>query len=155
VLRPVNGDRFLVSFSQPCRGLGRPCGVPAVGSGGRVCSRVGARLGERKWKPGLIDGILAIGAGALICSISFELAANGFQLSRPLPLVLGIALGRLPSQGGQPVEGSGPAGPARWRQRRLAPGAGRTSRGMLAIGVVKVRGVSVALVVIWSRTCPR
>jgi hypothetical protein len=96
VLRPVNGDRrFLVSFSQLCRGLGRHVECLLWDAVAASFSRWRA-AGQRKWQPGLIGGVLAIGAGALICSISFELAADGFQLSRPLPLVLGIALGRLP-----------------------------------------------------------
>jgi hypothetical protein len=50
---------------------------------GRDGPRVGALRGNGSGGPGLIGGVLAIGAGALIRSISFELAADGFQLSNP------------------------------------------------------------------------
>jgi hypothetical protein len=111
--------------------------------------------GQRKWRPGLIGDVLAIGAGALICSISWELAADGFQLSSPCRWCWGRVSGPTARRGiGRRL------GRLDWRQRRLAAGAGRTSPGIpeqlvLAIGVLKARGVSVALLVaIWSRTCP-
>jgi hypothetical protein len=67
VLRPVNADRFLVSFSQLGRGLGRHLECAAVGRGAWPClSRVGALLGIlRKWTPGPIGGVLAIGASGI------------------------------------------------------------------------------------------
>ena len=82
VLRPFNGDRFLVSFSQHCRGLGRHVECLLWDAVAAFFLAL-ARCWQRKCRTGLIGGVLAIGAGALICSSSFQLAADGFQLSSP------------------------------------------------------------------------
>jgi hypothetical protein len=73
--------------------------------------------GQRRWKPGLIGGVLATGAEALICSSSFELAADGFQLSSS---AVGAGHGPWRAYLLGPTAAStdsGPAGPAWWRQR--------------------------------------
>lgn len=49
----------------------------------------------RTWRAGLIGGVLAFGAGALISSVSFELAQEGLRLGGPLPVAIGIAVGAL------------------------------------------------------------
>jgi hypothetical protein len=62
MLRPVNGNRFLVSFSQLCRGLGRHVECLLWDPVAVSFSRWRA-AGQRKCRPGLIGGVLAIGAG--------------------------------------------------------------------------------------------
>jgi hypothetical protein len=108
------------------------------------------RLGHRRRGVDL-QHLLGVGCGTASSSVASAVGAGHSPLG-PLTFSGPTAASR----------DSGPAGPARWRQRRLAAGAGRTSQGIpeqfvLAIGVVKARGVSVALlvVVIWSSTCPR
>jgi len=81
VLRPVNGDRFLVSFSQLCRGLGRHVDCllwHAVAASFLALARCWATDEEARsdrWR-------LGHRRRALICSISCELA-DGIQLSNP------------------------------------------------------------------------
>jgi hypothetical protein len=158
VLRPVNGDRFLVSFFPLCRGLGRHvvCLLwDAVAVSFLALARCWAtevearsdrwRLGHRRRGVDLQHLWLRTASSSVAPGVGAGHNPWGAYL--------------LTADSG--VEGSGPGGPARWRHRRLAAGAVRTSRGIpeqfvLAIGVVKARGVSVALLVaIWSRTCPR
>jgi len=82
VLRPVNGDRFLVSLSQHCRGLGRhvECLLwDAVAESFLAlahCWATEVQAWSDRWR-------LGHRRRALICSISFEAAADGFQLSSP------------------------------------------------------------------------
>jgi len=57
---------------------------------------IGAILGvARQWHPGWIGAVLGFGAGALISSISFELAEEGFAKGGALPLAMGLATGAL------------------------------------------------------------
>lgn len=55
---------------------------------------VGALAGvARTWNQRLIGLVLGFGAGALIASISFELAEDGFRVGGALPVALGLACG--------------------------------------------------------------
>ncbi|HNM96368.1 MAG TPA: hypothetical protein PKK40_00330 [Marmoricola sp.] len=47
----------------------------------------------RTWSTRLIGAVLAFGAGALIASVSFELAEEGFNTGGALPVAIGLALG--------------------------------------------------------------
>ena len=70
----------------------------ALGWGALAASSllIGAVLGvARRWHQGLIGVVLGFGAGALISSISFELAAEGFAKGGALPLATGLAAGAL------------------------------------------------------------
>ena len=127
--------------------------LAAIGWGAVAASSlvIGAVLGVvRAWPPRLIGGVLAFGAGALVSSVSFELAVAGFQIGGPLPLAIGIAVGaaafffanrgvgRLGSRGG------GSAG------LPLALGAfldGIPEQAVLGIGLAAGDGISVALLV--------
>jgi zinc transporter, ZIP family len=113
---------------------------------------LGALLGlARQWHDGLIGLVLGFGAGALISSISFELAAEGFRLGGPQPLALGIAAGALAFFfADRGVERLG---------RRLCGGAaglplalgalldGIPEQAVLGLGLAQGEGVSVALLV--------
>jgi ZIP family zinc transporter len=113
---------------------------------------LGALLGlARQWHDGLIGLVLGFGAGALISSISFELAAEGFRLGGPQPLALGIAAGALAfffaDRGVERLGrrlGGGAAG------LPLALGAlldGIPEQAVLGLGLAQGEGVSVALLV--------
>ena len=70
----------------------------ALGWGALAASSllIGAVLGvARRWHQGFIGVVLGFGAGALISSISFELAAEGFAKGGALPLATGLAAGAL------------------------------------------------------------
>jgi len=57
---------------------------------------IGAALGvARRWPAGLIGGVLGFGAGALIASVSFELAQEGYLKGGGLSLATGLAAGAL------------------------------------------------------------
>ncbi|QDP97203.1 hypothetical protein FOE78_15845 [Microlunatus elymi] len=112
---------------------------------------IGAILGvARTWPTRLIGAVLAFGAGALVSSVSFELAAEGFQVGGPLPLAIGIGAGAgaffLANRGVQRLgsRGRGSAG------LPLALGAfldGIPEQAVLGIGLAAGDGVSVALLV--------
>ncbi|SDU79825.1 zinc transporter, ZIP family [Microlunatus sagamiharensis] len=105
----------------------------------------------RTWRAGLIGGVLAFGAGALISSVSFELAQEGLRLGGPLPVAIGIAVGALAfffanravdRIGGRKGGGAGGL--------PLAVGAlldGIPEQAVLGIGLASGEGVSVALLV--------
>ena len=111
---------------------------------------VGAVAGVvRDWHPRLIGLVLGFGAGALVASISFELAEEGFQVGGALPVAAGLAVGgllfyladlgviRLGGRGGQ-------AG------LPLALGAlldGIPEQAVLGIGVASGGAVSISLLV--------
>ncbi|MCV7282599.1 hypothetical protein H7J88_23465 [Mycolicibacterium flavescens] len=62
-----------------------------------ACSLVvGAIAGVvRPWKPRFVGWVLGFGAGALVASISFELAEEGFRIGGALPVAVGLAVGGL------------------------------------------------------------
>ena len=105
----------------------------------------------RTWKQGLVGGVLAFGAGALISSVAFELAQEGLRLGGPWPVAVGLAVGALAfffadravsRIGGR--SGGGAAG------LPLAVGAlldGIPEQAVLGIGLAAGQGISVALLV--------
>jgi len=57
---------------------------------------VGALAGAaRTWNQRLIGLVLGFGAGALVSSISFELAEEGFRVGGAIPVALGLAVGAI------------------------------------------------------------
>lgn len=105
----------------------------------------------RRWHDGLIGGVLAFGAGALIASVSFELAEEGVDQGGPLAVAAGLAVGAasfyfankaVARIGGR--KGSGGGGSS------LAIGAlldGIPEQLVLGIGLAQGNGISIALVV--------
>jgi ZIP family zinc transporter len=113
---------------------------------------LGAVLGvARAWSDRLIGCVLGFGAGALISSVSFELAQEGFRASGGLPLGIGLAAGALAFFGGDRVvnriggrNGGAAAG------LPLALGAmldGIPEQAVLGIGLAGGAGVSIALLI--------
>ncbi len=113
---------------------------------------LGAWLGVlRPWPEKAIGLVLGFGAGALIASISFELAGEGFQVGGPWPLALGLTAGALAFFfADRAVE--------RWGARRAGGGAGLPlalgalldgipEQAVLGIGFAQGEGVSLALLV--------
>lgn len=127
---------------------------------------VGALLGvARRWPRRLVGLVLAFGAGALIASVAFELAEEGLQISGPLPVAIGIALGAAAFAGGnRAIQHLGA------RRHRGHPDAGGAGGGGLAfgafldgipeqavlgIGLASGGGVSIALLVaVWISNLP-
>jgi zinc transporter, ZIP family len=117
-----------------------------------VSLTIGATLALlRDWRSGLIGGVMAFGAGALISSVAFELAEEGLRLGGPLSVALGLAAGALAfffadravsRIGGR--SGGGSAG------LPLALGSlldGIPEQAVLGIGLATGKGISVALLV--------
>lgn len=113
---------------------------------------VGALLGVlRTWRDGLVGAVLAFGAGALISSICFELAAEGFRVGGAVPVAVGVGVGALAfflaDRGVERIggrEGGGSAG------LPLALGAlldGIPEQAVLGIALASGEGVSAALLV--------
>ena len=113
---------------------------------------IGAMLAlARHWRAGIVGGVLAFGAGALISSVSFELAQEGLRIGSPASVAIGLAVGALAffladkaveKIGGR--SGGGAAG------LPLALGAlldGIPEQAVLGIGLAMGQGVSVALLV--------
>ena len=73
---------------------------------------VGAVLGAvRSWPPALIGSILAFGGGALIASVSFELAEEAVSVGGPTATAIGLAAGALTYfLADRAIEGGGAAG---------------------------------------------
>jgi ZIP family zinc transporter len=111
---------------------------------------VGAVLGVvRSWSSTAVGLVLGFGAGALISSISFELAAGGFLASGAAPLAVGLAAGAVAfyaaDQGVQRIGGRSGGGAA---GLSLALGAlldGIPEQTVLGIGTAAGEGVSIAL----------
>jgi zinc transporter, ZIP family len=113
---------------------------------------IGAALGvARRWSDELIGIVLGFGAGALISSISFELAQEGYVKGGGLPLAIGLAAGalafyladRLVQRLGSRM-GGGSAG------LPLALGAlldGIPEQTVLGLGLAQGQGISIALLV--------
>jgi ZIP family zinc transporter len=113
---------------------------------------IGAVLGlARDWKSGAVGGVLGFGAGALISSVAFELAEEGFKVGGLVAVAAGLGIGALAffllnkvvaRMGGR--SGGGSAG------LPLALGAlldGIPEQAVLGIGLAGGEGVSVALLV--------
>ncbi len=113
---------------------------------------IGALLGvARSWRNGLVGGVLAFGAGALISSVAFELAAEGFRVGGAWSVAIGIAAGALAfflaDRGVQRMGGRNGGGSA---GLPLALGAlldGLPEQAVLGIGLAAGQGVSLALLV--------
>ena len=126
----------------------------ALGWGALAASSlvIGAILGvARRWHQGWIGAVLGFGAGALISSISFELAEQGFAKGGALPLAIGLATGALAFYLADRVVnrlgsrlGAGSAGLS------LALGAlldGVPEQAVLGLGLAEGQGISIALLV--------
>jgi ZIP family zinc transporter len=128
--------------------------LSALGWGGLAAASlvIGALLAlVRTWKDGLVGGVLAFGAGALISSVAFELAQEGLAIGGPVSVAVGLAVGAVAffaadraveNIGGR--EGGGSAG------LPLALGSlldGIPEQAVLGIGLATGEGVSVALLV--------
>jgi ZIP family zinc transporter len=118
---------------------------------------VGATFGViRPWPDPVIGAVLAFGSGALISSVSFELALEGRQEARGLtPVAIGLAVGAV-------AFFAGDAAIERFTERRAST-AGATGVGtslalgsfldglpenmVLGVGLSRGEGVSIALVV--------
>ena len=113
---------------------------------------VGAVLAlVRTWSPRVVGLVLGFGAGALIASVSFELAEEGLRIGSAYAVAIGLALGgltyfaadRLVERWGGRKGGSSAGAP-------LAVGAlldGIPEQAVLGIGIAAGGGVSVALMV--------
>lgn len=113
---------------------------------------VGALLAlVRRWPPRLVGLVLGFGAGALVASVSFELAEEGLRIGSAYAVAAGLALGgltyvgadRLVQRWGGRSGGSSAGAP-------LAVGAfldGIPEQAVLGIGLASGEGVSAALVV--------
>lgn len=113
---------------------------------------VGAALAcLRSWSSGLVGAVLAFGAGALVASVSFELAEEGVELAGAVPVALGLAAGALAYfLGDRAVESWGGRTPTGGAGLPLALGAfldGLPEQAVLGIGLAQGAGVSVALLV--------
>ncbi len=128
--------------------------IEALGWGAVAASSLlaGAVLAlVRTWSDRVVGLVLGFGAGALIASVSFELAEAGLELGGAYAVAAGLALGglaffvadRLVERWGGRSGGSSAGAP-------LAVGAlldGIPEQAVLGIGIASGGGVSVALVV--------
>ncbi|WP_374453976.1 ZIP family metal transporter [Nocardioides sp.] len=105
----------------------------------------------RRWSTALVGLVLGFGAGALVASVSFELAEEGVRIGSAYAVAAGLALGgvtyfvadRLVQQWGGRDGGSSAGAP-------LAVGAfldGIPEQAVLGIGIASGEGVSAALLV--------
>jgi ZIP family zinc transporter len=105
----------------------------------------------RSWSDAFVGAVLAFGAGALIASVSFELAEEGFSLGGAFPVAVGLALGALAFFGGDRlVESRGGRARRNGAGMALAVGAlldGIPEQAVLGIGLGHGGGVSAALLV--------
>jgi zinc transporter, ZIP family len=112
---------------------------------------IGAALGlVRTWNRRFVGLVLGFGAGALVASISFELAEEGFRVGGAIPVALGLALGGVTfffadmgvaRMGGRETRSAG---------LPLAIGAlldGIPEQAVLGIGMSAGAGVSLALLI--------
>jgi zinc transporter, ZIP family len=112
---------------------------------------IGAALGViRDWNQRLVGLVLGFGAGALVASISFELAEEGFRVGGAIAVSLGLAAGAVTyfladmgvaRLGGRAQQSAGSS---------LALGAlldGVPEQTVLGIGIATGPGVSLALLV--------
>jgi ZIP family zinc transporter len=113
---------------------------------------IGAILGvAHRWRPTLIGVVLGFGAGALISSISFELAGEGFAKGGALPLAVGLAAGALTFYAAdRGVDRLGTRLGASSAGLPLALGAlldGIPEQTVLGLGLAHGHGLSIALLV--------
>ena len=113
---------------------------------------VGAVLATlRRWHMGTIGLVLAFGAGALIASVSFELAEAGVQAAGPAAVGIGLTLGAAAYfLGDRAVERSAARSGGSSSGAALTVGAlldGIPEQLVLGIGLVAGEGVSLALLV--------
>lgn len=113
---------------------------------------VGAVLATlRRWHMGTIGLVLAFGAGALIASVSFELAEAGVQAAGPAAVGIGLTLGAAAYfLGDRAVERSGARSGGSSSGAALTVGAlldGIPEQLVLGIGLAAGEGVSLALLV--------
>jgi ZIP family zinc transporter len=112
---------------------------------------VGAALGViRDWNQRVVGLLLGFGAGALVASVSFELAEEGFRVGGAVSVSLGLAVGAVTlfladmgvaRLGGRARQSAGSS---------LALGAlldGIPEQAVLGIGIATGPGVSLALLV--------
>jgi ZIP family zinc transporter len=127
--------------------------LEALGWGSLAASSliVGAVLGVlRDWNQRVVGLVLGFGAGALVASISFELAEEGFRVGGALPVALGLIIGAITFYfadmgvsrlGGRARQAAGSS---------LALGAlldGLPEQAVLGIGIATGPGVSLALLI--------
>ena len=113
---------------------------------------VGAVLATlRRWHMGTIGLVLAFGAGALIASVSFELAEAGVQAAGPAAVGIGLTLGAAAYfLGDRAVERSAARSGGSSSGAALTVGAlldGIPEQVVLGIGLAMGEGVSMALLV--------
>ena len=124
-------------------------GWGALAAGSLVVGAVLALV--RTWSTTIVGLVLGFGAGALIASVSFELAEEGLRIGSAYAVAAGLALGgltyftadRLVDRWGGRAGGSSAGVP-------LAVGAfldGIPEQAVLGIGIASGEGVSAALVV--------
>lgn len=104
----------------------------------------------RDWNRRLIGLVLGFGAGALISSISFELAEEGFRVGGALPVSLGLAVGAIVFYVADAAVDRLGAGGAQTAGLPLLLGAlldGIPEQAVLGIGIAGGGGVSLALLV--------
>ncbi|OBB57799.1 hypothetical protein A5757_18340 [Mycobacterium sp. 852013-51886_SCH5428379] len=111
---------------------------------------IGALAGAaRAWNQRLIGLVLGFGAGALVSSISFELAEEGFKVSGAVPVALGLALGAVTFYvADRTVDRFGGADPNASSGKPLLIGAlldGIPEQAVLGIGIATGGAVSPAL----------
>jgi ZIP family zinc transporter len=123
--------------------------IESLGWGALAASSlvVGAALAlVRSWSDTVVGLVLGFGAGALIASVSFELAEEGLRIGGAWPVAAGLALGGATFYlANRWVESKSSGGGA-----TLALGAfldGIPEQAVLGIGLAQGQGISVALVV--------
>jgi ZIP family zinc transporter len=124
-------------------------GWGAIAAASLVIGAVLALL--RPWKAGLVGGVLAFGAGALISSVAFELAQEGLRVGSPASVAAGLAVGALSFfLADRAVERMGGRKGGSSAGLPLALGSlldGIPEQAVLGIGLATGEGISVALLV--------
>jgi len=105
----------------------------------------------RRWRPGPVGAVLAFGAGALMSSVAFELAEEGFEIGTPLAVASGLAVGAVTFFfADRAVERLGGREGGESSGFPLALGSlldGVPEQLVLGIGLASGQGVSVALLI--------
>ena len=127
--------------------------IEALGWGALAASSLvlGAFLGlVRTWSDTVVGLVLGFGAGALIASVSFELAEEGLRVGGAWPVALGLAVGGATFYFANRWVGSRSAATGGAAGATLALGAfldGIPEQAVLGIGLAQGQGVSAALLV--------